>query len=200
MMEHSFCTYRITRTSKKPAMKWVAYKIEMHCQHIRKGLSIKDKEKSALSQSKKARKPFTLHVRDKKTQCPSRLTLTGKALTKKQLAATNKAYLKSHKAILKILFNHNHPITSAHALSFRPISAETKQKFFELFNNGHSASSSRHVHEQHLLMDAATDELKQYSLADRAVYPSVQDICRLFQTWREKRYRTDDGKPLFERL
>ena len=97
MMEHSYCTYRITRTSKKPAMKRVAYKIEMHCQHFRKGLSKKDKDKSALSQSKKAQKPFTVHVRNKKTQCPSRLTLTGKVPTKKQLAATNKAYLKSHK-------------------------------------------------------------------------------------------------------
>lgn len=135
MMEHSYCTYRITRTSQKPALKRVAYKIEMHCQHFRKGLSKQDKDKSALSQSKKAQKPFTVHVRNKKTQCPSRLTLTGKVPTKKQLAATNKAYLKSHKAILKISFNHNHPITSAHTLSFRPISAETKQKFFELFNN-----------------------------------------------------------------
>ena len=179
MMEHSFCTYRITRMSKKPAMKRVAYKIEMHCQHFRKGLSKKDKENLALSQSKKAKKPLTLHVRNKKTQCPSRLTLTGKVPTKKQLVATNKAYLKSHKAILKISFNHNHPITSAYALSFRTISAETRQKFFELFNNGHSASSARHIHEQHLLMDAATDEQKQYSLADRALNPSIQDISNM---------------------
>ena len=49
-------------------------------------------------------------------------------------------------------------------------------------------------------MDAATDELKQYSLADRALNPSAQDICRLFQMWREKSYGADDGKPLFERL
>ena len=51
-----------------------------------------------------------------------------------------------------------------------------------------------------LLMDAATDELKQYSLADKALNPSVQDICRLFQTWQEKSYGAGDGKPLFERL
>lgn len=120
-------------------MKQVAYKIEMHYQHFRKGLNKKEKERSALSQSKKAKKLFTLHVRNKKTQCPSRVTLTGQVPTKKQLVATNKTYLKSHKAILKISFNDNHPITSAHALSFRPISAETRQKFFD---SGHSASSA----------------------------------------------------------
>ena len=49
-------------------------------------------------------------------------------------------------------------------------------------------------------MDAATDESKQYTLADRALNPSAQDICRLFQQWQEKHYGKDDGKPLFERL
>ena len=89
---------------------------------------------------------------------------------------------------------------SGHSLSFRPVSPETKQTFFKLFNNGRSASLARHINEQHLLMNAATDELKQYLLADRALNPSVQDICRLFQKWREDNYSKDDGKPLFERL
>ena len=201
MMSHSYCTYRISRTSKKPALKRVAYKIEMHCQHFKKALTNKQKEKAILAKSKKARKPFTMQIRNKKTQCPSHLTLTGQILTKKQLLAINvKPYLKTHTAVLKITFNHNHPIVSGHALSFRPISAETKQTFFELFSNGHSASSARHAHEQHLLMDAATDELKQYALADRALNPCAQDVCRLFQQWREKHYGKDDGKPLFEQL
>ena len=201
MMKHNFCTYRISRTSKKPALKRVAYKIEMHCQHFRKALTTKQKDTAALAKSKKARKPFTRQVRDKKTQCPSHLTLTGQIPTKKQLKAIDiKPYLKTHTAVLNISFNHNHPIISGHALSFRPVSAETKQTFFELFSNGHSASSARHTHEQHLLMDAATDELKQYALADRDTNPSAQDICRLFQQWREKQYGKDDGKPLFERL
>ena len=108
--------------------------------------------------------------------------------------------MKTHTAALNISFNHNHPIISGHTLSFRPVSAETKETFLELFSNGHSASSAQHTHEQHLLMDAATDELKQYALADRAINPSAQDVCRLFQQWREKHYGKDDGKPLFERL
>ena len=93
----------------------------------------------------------------------------------------------------------DHPIISGHALSFRPVSTETRQTFFELLSNGHSASSARHTHE-HLLMDAATDELKRYALADRDTNLSTQDICRLFQQWREKQYGKDDGKALFEWL
>ena len=102
--------------------------------------------------------------------------------------------------VLKINFSHNHPIVSAHSLSFRPIRSETKEIFFKLFDDGHSASSARHNYEQHLLLDAATDEQKQYSLADRAINPSVQDVCRLFQQWRKKCYGDEDGKPLFERV
>ena len=144
-----------------------------------------------------AMKPLTMHICNKKTQYPSRLTLTDQIPTKKQLLATDiKPYLETHTTILKISFTHNHCIISGHALSFRPISAETKQTFFELFSNGHSTSSARYTHEQHLLMDAATDELKQYTLADRALNPSVQDVCRLFHQWQEKHYGKDDGKLL----
>ncbi len=69
-----------------------------------------------------------------------------------------------------------------------------------MFDDGHSASSARHTHEQHLLLNASSDDVKQSSLADRAINPSVQDVCRLFQHWREKCYGKEDGLPLFQRL
>ncbi len=77
---------------------------------------------------------------------------------------------------------------------------ETKQKSFKLFDDGHSASSARHTHEQHLLLNASSDDVKQSSLADRAINPSVQDVSRLFQHWREKCYGKEDGLLLFQRL
>ena len=83
-------------------------------------------------------------------------------------------------------FIHNHPIVCAHSLSFRSISEKTKEAFFKLFDEGHSAASARHMHEQCLLIDAATEESKQFFLADRAINPSVQDICRLFSTVAEE--------------
>ena len=80
-------------------------------------------------------------------------------------------------AILKLYFVHNHPVISAHSLSFRPILDKTREAFIKLFDSGHSASTAKHTHEMHLLMDAATDETKQLLLADRTTNPSVQDEC-----------------------
>lgn len=140
-----------------------------------------------------------MQVRNKKTQCPSHLTLVGQIPSKRQLASV-RSYQTTHQAVLKVSFDHNHPIICGHSLSFRPVKNETKEAFLKLFDNGHSSSTARHIHEQHLLMDAATDELKQYTLADRPINPSVQDVCRLFQEWRKKNYGADDGKPLFDRL
>ncbi len=200
MQQHSLTTYRVTRTSK-PGLRRVLYKSERHCQHFRKKLSEKQTVKSALAQSKKARRPLTAMVRDKKTQCPSNLILTVQVPTKKQrLAAESKPHLITHNAVLKLQFTHNHPITSAHVLSFRDILEETKQAFFTLFDNGHSPSSARHAHEQALYLQATSEMNAQKILADRANNPLLQDICRLFTKWRELNYGKDDGKELFQQL
>lgn len=150
MQEHSAVTYRITRT-KKLSLCRVAYKTERHCQHMRKQLTPKQESKAALAKSAKERKPLTGVLRDKKTACPSRLILTVQIPTRKQRhQAESKPYLLTHTGVLKLTFQHNHPITSAHALSFRDVSSETKQAFYSLFEAGHSASSARHAHQQAL--------------------------------------------------
>ena len=109
-------------------------------------------------------------------------------------------YLLSHRAVLRLNFVHNHPIHSAHALSFRPINQSTKQQFFDLFDKGHCASSARHAYEQMLLLNTETDGEKQTVLADRAINPNVQDICRLFMEWRKNNYGEENGQAMFERL
>ncbi len=43
--------------------------------------------------------------------------------------------LVSHPAIFQVSYNHNHPIESAHSLSFRPIHQETKEFFFKLLQS-----------------------------------------------------------------
>ena len=73
-------------------------------------------------------------LRQKKTDCPSVLKFTVSIPTKKdQRASLDHPYLVSHPSILQITFTHNHPIESAHCLSFRPIDLETKESFFKLF-------------------------------------------------------------------
>ena len=147
MMAHSLTTYQITRTTT-PGLKRVQYKIEMHCQHYRKPLTSKQKQGGANVKSKKSKCPITYLNRDKKTQCSSKLSLVVQIPTKKQQRLSEKyPYLLTHTGLLKFNFIHNHPLTSAHTLSFRDVSEETKQAFFYLFSVGHSASTAKHTHE-----------------------------------------------------
>ena len=90
-----------------------------------------------------------------------------------------------HPTILSISFTHNHPLQSAHALSFRPIS------------KGHSASSAHHWHETKLFLDHGED---QTILADREINPTKPDFYRLYDEWRKKELGSDQGKPMFEQM
>ncbi len=51
MMVHSQCTYRHTR-GRKPGLKRVLYKAEMHCQNQKKDPTLKQRHKSAEAKSK----------------------------------------------------------------------------------------------------------------------------------------------------
>ena len=199
MSDHSLCTYRTTKTVKT-CNKRVKCKFAKHCQHFAKKLSQKQNEKSALSRAKKkAKAPLSSQLRNKKTNCPSSFTLTIQIPTKAQKKkAESQPHLLSHCGILKITFDHNHPIKAAHTLSFRDVSTDTKKELTDLFEMGHSASSARHAHEQRLLHEAEMD--KQVMLADRAQNPNPQDVYRLYDKWRLGSYGSDNGKDLFEKL
>ena len=198
--QHSSITYRITCTTKLQHCR-VAYKTECHCQHFHKQMTKKQVMTASQAKSKKTSKPLVGKQRDKKTHCPSQLTLTVQIPTIKQLhQAESKPFVLTHTGMLRLTYTHNHPITSAHALTFRDVAEETKQAFYNLFEIGHSASSARHAHQQALYIQADTEADAQKKLAGRAQKPLIQDICRLFIKWREANYGKDDGKDLFEKL
>lgn len=75
MMKHSCCTYRHSK-GRKPGLKRVLYKVEMHCQHKRKALTPCQTEKKVRSKAKNPRKVLTHELRQKKTGCPSVLKLS----------------------------------------------------------------------------------------------------------------------------
>ncbi len=166
MMKQSMCTYRHSK-GRSPGLKRVLYKVEMHCQHRKKELTARQKEQAAKARAKNGRKILMHDVRQKKTGCPSTLKLTVTVPTKKDQRKFS--HIVSHPTVLKIVFNHNHPIESAHSLSFRPIADITKEAFFELFRKGHTASSAHHWHETKLFLDSCEDQLL---IADRATNPT----------------------------
>ena len=194
MMTHSQCTYRHTR-GRKPGLKRVLYKAEMHCQHQKKKLTLKQQQNSAEAKSKNSRKVLMHDNRQKKTSCPSKMSVIVKVPTKKD--CRSESYFVSHPTVVQVTFNHNHPLASAHALSFRPIAPETKEIFYELFRKGHTASSAYHWHETKLFLDGGED---QALLADRAFNPTKPDISRLYNEWQKKELGSDNGKPMFDSL
>ena len=86
---------------------------------------------------------------------------------------------------------------SAHTLSFRSISAITKQIIFEYFSKGHNASSAHHWHETKLFLDHEKD---QTILADREINSTKSDFYRLYDEWRKKELGSDQGKPMFDEM
>ena len=75
MMQHSKCTYRHSK-GRAPGLKRVLYKAEMHCQHQRIKLTPKQQQKASVAKSKSSKKVLTHEIRMKKTDCPSKLTIT----------------------------------------------------------------------------------------------------------------------------
>ena len=196
-MSDSKCTYRVTKTTK-PTLKRVQAKYTMHCQHFRKALSQKQKNAQLCAHKSSKKNPLAFDIRNKKTNCPSKLTLTINVPTqRKQL----NSYMHSHTAVLKLDFCHNHAVHSAHSLSFRPISESTRDKIFTLFSKGHSAASARHAYETELLLQSIEDSSKvQRILADRCNNPAVQDYSRLYAKWREMEMGHDNGPNMFSQL
>uniref|UniRef100_A0A1X7VXB9 Uncharacterized protein n=1 Tax=Amphimedon queenslandica TaxID=400682 RepID=A0A1X7VXB9_AMPQE len=182
------CTYRVSRTYK-PSLKRVMYKIDLHCQHFRKPLTRKQQQ----MRSQKKTRPSTLlsGVHCKKTNCPSKLSITIQKPPKSKVPKHH----DTHKGVVKLTFHHNHPIDSAHVLGFRPVSEDTRKKYVRLFSLGHSASSAHHHYEEDTLHSGG-----QFSIADRSVNPDVHWVHCFYRKWRSEILGSENGKNLFERL
>ena len=90
MFESCKCTYRVTRTHKGDKQR-LMYKVDMHWQHKRKALSIR--QKGLKARCKKKPSPLMKELRNKKTNCPSTLTLKIMEPTKKELHCNEKDVL-----------------------------------------------------------------------------------------------------------
>jgi len=72
-------------------------------------------------------------LRQKKTDCPSRLTLRAYCNRPRNL---QKLPVSDHLCKVETTYNHNHPVNTAHSLSFRDVSEETKAKFASILHVG----------------------------------------------------------------
>jgi len=189
VMEHSKQTYRISSGRQAKGSK-LLFRKDMHCQHGFKPAT-KDTCKKRLQKSP----TLMSSLRNKKTTCQSSLSVKVYNPTRTCIEHHAK-HSFSHCCHIELHHFHNHPLQSAHTLSFRPVAPDTQEAFHGYFKAGHSAASARSMHEFMLLQE---DEF-EIKLADRAYNPSLQDVNHLLQQWRLLEMGPPNGEDLFERL
>ena len=176
--EQNKTTYRITRGTQCKG-KRIIYKTVRHCQHKRK------KSKRTLKRQES--------IRNKKTECNSNFTLRVY-----NSVTTKNSIHKNHPCEVILSWDHNHSLNCAKALSFRPISQDTVEKFHLYFDQGHSPSSALHLHQLNLAIKH--DEDLEYAKADRSLNPQYSDVFYLYKKWRIKNHGEQNGEVMFEKL
>ena len=106
----------------------------------------------------------------------------------------------SHPLEINVRFTHKHIINSAEALSFRRVKDEVREKYLELFKDGHSAASALYSYEDELHLSVADDQELIELLADRASNPNYDYVVKHFHQYRESILGSRNGKPMFERM
>ena len=180
--DHTATTYRVTRGNRVKGCRLI-YKTDRHYQHKRK--------KATYKKTSATNHPL---LRDKKTQCSSKLTL--KLLNRSR---PNVSY--THPCEVALIWDHNHSITSAHVLIFRPISQETKDQFYKYFEQGHSPSSAIHHHSLNLAIEyQGKDQDYEIAHADRSINPLPKDVYYLYKKWRVEKHGEENGEGMFSQL
>lgn len=106
----------------------------------------------------------------------------------------------SHPLEINLKFTHNHVVNSAESLSFRHVDGAVREKYLELFKDGHSPASAMYVYEDELHLGATNDQELLELLADRAKNPDYDFIAKLFQKYRETELGGHNGSSMFQRL
>lgn len=98
--------------------------------------------------------------------------------------------------VVKITSNHNHDIENAHVLSFRPQDPETKEKFFEYFDENMSPAGAKAHHFSQLILKPQA----QILLADASVNPKDRTVYGWFDEWRRATLGPREGEELWDKI
>ena len=106
----------------------------------------------------------------------------------------------THPLEVKLNFTHNHIINSAESLGFRHVHEETRQKYMQIFRDGHSPASALYTYEDELHILTLSDEELVEILADRAMNPGYDYVANLFKYYRNSQLGERNGTSMFQRL
>ena len=170
------CTFKVKLTTEEAARKWAAdynnitqetmvferNKKQMGKRVLRKlYLRCHHKQRQTNKHTKSNRILKTMHKEhnNKHTNCPAQMRLTILVPHSRHNGYLIEVNLNHH---------HNHLTTVADALRFRPLSTDVKQRYFDLFRQGHSPCSAQLEHESSLMYSE-----NPHLLADRSGNPKI---------------------------
>jgi hypothetical protein len=170
LQEKTFTTYTV-ETTRQNTGTLVKYKCYFKCQH---------KTRSLRKNSDKDHKM-------KNTSCPSKLSITIKAIHKRWQGKGNRPD-PLLPCVIDLNFDHNHALKSADVLRFRPLGEDVKAKLLDLFRKGHSAATALESHRADLLLE---NENPEQLLADGRHCPDYSCCHRLYKKEFTREYGTD---------
>ncbi|RGB31967.1 hypothetical protein C1646_763435 [Rhizophagus diaphanus] len=106
----------------------------------------------------------------------------------------------SHFLEVNLRFTHNHIVNSAESLSFRRVNGEIREKFLELFKDGHSPASAMYDYEDALYLSATDEQELLVLLADQMTNPDYDYIAKLFHKYCEMALGDRNSTSMFKRL
>ena len=98
---------------------------------------------------------------------------------------------------ITIDFVHNHSIESANAVKFHDVSLQTKERFLELFAEGHSASSAYQDY-KNFLMGKHGEQYVKIS-ADRAIMPDYKWVFNFHAVYMREAFGKINSPEAFEK-
>ena len=130
---------------------------------------------------------------DKDTDCPAGVKF--KLKKRKEHVHIDECSLFPLEVML--IYTHNHSIESANAVKFHEVSEETKERFIELFENDHSASSAYAEYKNYLMNKHG--EHFVFVSADRAVMPDYKWVFNFHATFVHKVFGRINSPEAFEK-
>ena len=154
--------------------KRVVKKMYLRCQH-------KQRQTGKHTKSNKTLKTTHKQHNNRNTDCPAQILVT--------LLPPNTR--DGFCVAVTLKHTHNHFVDVADALRFRRISDSTKEKYYDLFRQGHSPSSA------HLEYETQLTYKDTQLLADRNVNPKISDVYNMFNKWRKSNLGANSTGPKY---
>lgn len=107
----------------------------------------------------------------------------------------------THPCEINLIWDHNHGIECAKALSFREIDSHTIKQLYSYFEQGHSPSSALHLHRLNLAIELDDEQGElEYVSADRSLNPQYGDVYHLYSKWRIENHGDRNGDATFVKM